>query len=657
MALRTIRSKSLKFFSNHTRASSSFYSQRYQDELEQSLTNPQDYWGRIAENIVWEKKWNKVMDNSNPPFVKWFPGGELSMCYNAVDRHVDEGFGEQTALVWDSAITTRQEKISYSSLQDQVSKLAGVLSRQGVAKGDVVIIYMPMVPEAVVAMLAVVRLGAVHSVVFGGFAAKELAIRIKHAQPKMMISASCGLEPNRIVQYKPNVDEAIRLSGLPVKSLVFQREEWQADIKSSDLVWQDVVPGSPGHDCVPVEAMEPLYILYTSGTTGQPKGVQHPTGGHAVVNKWTMENIYGSKPGDTWWAASDLGWIVGHEYICYSPLLNRNTSVLYEGKPVGTPDAKQFFRVIQDHGVNGMFTAPTAIRAIKREDQEGQGTKEMDISSLKHLFVAGEHCDYETRLWAEKIFQVPVLDNWWQTETGHALTSTCIGLGNSLSPPKDVSGMAVPGWDIKILKEDGSEAEPNELGRIVAKLPMPPGCMSTLFRADQRFEDTYFTSFPGYYDTMDAGVKDEHGYVKVMSRDDDVINVAGHRLSTSAIEEVLLSHPGVGDAAVVGVSDQLKGQLPMGIVVPRPEFQGNLKEELVKKVREDLGAVAAFRLVAIVSALPRTRSGKTARKTIADLADGKQVKIPPTIEDPAVYVGIKKSLQEIGYALTAPDPE
>jgi len=622
-----------------------------------SIENPHEYWGQISKNIIWHKPWDTVLDNSRPPFPQWFAGGKLSLCYNAVDRHVDEGHGDQAAIIWDSAITNTKDIWSYKKLKEEVGRLAGLLNRLGVQKGDRVLIYMPAVPEAVAAMLATIRLGAVHSVVFGGFAAKELATRIQHAQPKVIISASCGIEPNRIVKYKPNVDTAIQLSGVPnIHNIVLQRQQWLADISSNDTVYQDAVPGCAEVDCVPVDAMDPLYILYTSGTTGQPKGVQHPTGGHAVVNKWTMKTIYGMEAGDTWWAASDLGWIVGHEYICYSPLLNRNTSILYEGKPVGTPDPGQFFRVIEEHGVAGMFTAPTAIRAIKREDQEGKYVEKYDISKLKYLFVAGEHCDYDTRIWAEKIFACPVLDNWWQTETGHALTSTCIDYGHSLNPPKDVSGKPVPGWDIKILKEDGSEALPNELGRIVAKLPMPPGCMSTLYRADQRFEDTYFSNYPGYYDTMDAGIKDEQGYIKVMARDDDVINVAGHRLSTSAIEEVLLQHAGVADAAVVGVADKLKGQLPLGLVVERPGYAGDLIPELVAKVRNELGAVAAFRLITLVSGLPRTRSGKTARKTIADLADGKQVKIPPTIEDPSIYKNIKQSLQKVGYAVGAPDP-
>jgi len=639
-----------------SRKISQYHSDVYKKQMEASLKNPEEYWGEISENTVWTKKWDKVIDNSNSPFVKWFVNGELSMCYNVVDRYVDEGFGDQTALIWDSPITHSKRFISYSELQDNVSRVAGQLSRMGVKKGDRVMVYMPMIPETIISMLAIVRLGAVHSVVFGGFAAKELAVRIRHCEPTVIISASCGIEPGRVVQYKPNVDEAIKLSGGQVKSLVYQRDQALATINDNDTVWQDAVPGCTPHDCVPVSSDHPLYILYTSGTTGQPKGVQHPTGGHAVVNKWTMDNIYGMKPGETWWAASDMGWIVGHEYTCYSPLLARNTSVMYEGKPVATPDPGQFFRVIEEHKVCGMFTAPTAIRAIEREDPNGTFAAKYNLDSLRTLFVAGEHCDYRTRLWAEKHFRAPVLDNWWQTETGHALTSTCVGFGHSLNPPKDVSGMAVPGWDIKILRDDQTEAEPNELGRIVAKLPMPPGCMSTLFNADQRFIDTYFSSYPGYYDTMDAGVKDEHGYVKVLARDDDVINVAGHRLSTSAIEEVLLRHSNVIDAAVVGVSDKLKGQLPLGLVIAKPEVDcPELEKELVKTVRDDLGAVAAFKLVTRVDGLPRTRSGKTARKTIADLADGKEIKIPPTIEDPTVYKGILAALKSLGYAQNMPD--
>lgn len=644
------------------RFSSSFgvggaYPARYAADLEASLVRPEDYWAAVAENTVWTRRWERVVENPGSPFAKWFPGGELSLCYNAVDRHVDEGYGGQTALIWDSPVTGSEDKLTYSQLQEQVAQVAGLLARLGVVKGDRVLIYMPMVPQAVVAMLATVRLGAVHSVVFGGFAAKELAARIRHAEPKVIISASCGIEPNRIVEYKPTVDAAIGMSGGSPIQLMLQREEWRGQVAGTDLVWQDVVPGAAHHDCVPVESDHPLYVLYTSGTTGQPKGVQHPTGGHAVVNKWSMEAVYGMPPAATWWAASDLGWIVGHEYICYSPLMNRNTTLLYEGKPVGTPDAGQFFRVIEAHGVNALFVAPTAIRAIKRDDPTASLAKSYDLSSLRYLFVAGEHCDHGTRVWAEQHFRVPVLNNWWQTETGHAITASCVGLGHSLTPPRDVSGKAVPGWDLRILKEDGTEAAANELGRIAAKLPLPPGCLSTLFRADDRYLDTYFTRFPGYYDTMDAGMKDTEGYIKVMSRDDDVINVAGHRLSTSGLEEVLLSHPGVADAAVIGVNDPLKGQVPLGLIVPRSAYSGeDLEKELVARVRADVGAVAAFRLVVRVAALPRTRSGKTARKTISDLANGKAVKIPPTIEDPSVYADIKLALNRLGYAIGAPDP-
>ena len=449
MLHQAVRRASLLQTAPSSSSSSPYHSPRYETELRRSLVSPEEYWAEVAENTVWTKKWDRVLDDSRSPFTQWFPGGELSVCYNAVDRHVDEGHGGQAALVWDSPITGGKEVITYRQLQARVARVAGVLASQGVTRGDRVLVYMPMVPEAIIAMLATVRLGAAHSVVFGGFAAKELAVRIRHAQPKVVVSASCGLEPNRVVEYKPAVDEAIRLAGGGVASLVLRREQWRGEMAPGDLDWHEEVDRAHPHDCVAVEANEPLYILYTSGTTGQPKGVQHPVGGHAVVNKWTMEAVYGMVPGEAWWAASDLGWIVGHEYTCYSPLFARNTSVVYEGKPVGTPDSAQFFRVIEEHQVRGMFTAPTAIRAIKREDPEAEGAAKHDISCLRQLFVAGEHCDYDTRLWAEKVFQAPVLDNWWQTETGHALTSTCVGLGNSLQPPKDVSGMPVPGWDLR----------------------------------------------------------------------------------------------------------------------------------------------------------------------------------------------------------------
>jgi len=513
-------------------------------------------------------------------------------------------------------------------------------------------------------MLAVVRLGAIHSLVFGGFAARELSVRIRHVQPKVIISASCGVEPSRIIKYKPILDSAIDMSGVePNKCIIYQRDGLEkAELKAGgrDVSWEEAVSGTRLHDCVPVEANEAMYVLYTSGTTGDPKGIQRPTGGHLVSLNWTMSNIYDMKEGDRWWAASDLGWVVGHSYICYAPLLAGLTSVVYEGKPVGTPDAGQFFRVIEDHKVQGLFTAPTALRAIRSEDPELEYGRRYDTSTLRYIFLAGEHCDYETRSWTEQKVKVPVLDHWWQTETGHPITSTCIGLGHSLNPPRDASGVPVPGYNVQILNEDKKEITRGNLGRIVIKLPLPPGNMTTLFRADDRFASVYFSEYPGYYDSMDAGIMDEDGQIYVMSRDDDVINVAGHRLSTSALEEALLEHPCIAEAAVIGVPDAMKGELPLGLYVPAkgnttPEEQIN--KEAIKLVRELVGPVAAFKLVTSVRGLPKTRSGKTARKTIADLARNKKVLIPPTIEDPSVYGGIKQSLQRLGYALEAPDPE
>ncbi|XP_059079645.1 acyl-CoA synthetase short-chain family member 3, mitochondrial-like [Tigriopus californicus] len=631
---------------------------KYRQEFQKSIQNPEEYWGEISQNIIWTKPWTKVLDDANSPFTKWFPGGRLSLCYNALDRHVDEGRGNRDALIWDSPITGNKDTYSFLRLQKEVSSLAAILSGLGVQKGDRTLIYMPMIPQTVVAMLASARLGAPHSVVFGGFAAKELSTRIRHCQPKAILCASCGVEPSRTIEYKPIIDEALRLANAPdIPVVVYQRPDLaQSVLKPNDLNWDQELSKGQSHDCVEVDSDDPLYILYTSGTTGTPKGVQHPTGGHAVVNKWTMNALYGMSPDEVWWAASDFGWIVGHEYICYSPLLNGNTSIIYEGKPVGTPDAGQFFRVISEHNVSGLFTAPTALRAIKRVDHDILDGKQYDISSLKYLFVAGEHCDHDTRLWCAQNFKVPILDHWWQTETAHAITATCVGLGNGLYPPKDVTGLPVPGFNVKVLNESGEEAKAEELGRIVCKLPMPPGTFSTLYQAESKFEETYFTKYPGYYDTMDAGMQDEHGYVKVLARDDDVINVAGHRLSTSAIEEAIEEHEDVEEAVVIGVPDELKGQVPLALFIMRKDGHKTAKEissEIVQMVRLSIGPVAAFKLSVAVTALPRTRSGKTARKSIADLAQGKHVKIPPTIEDALVYEPILEILRNIGFAKNA----
>lgn len=634
----------------------------YDELYRRSLENPEDFWAHVGECATWFTPFNKVLDNSNPPFSKWYVGGTLNTCYNAVDRHVEAGRGEQAAIIHDSPITNSLATMTYSELQEEAARMAGGLSKLGVTKGDRVLIYMPMIPQAIVAIMAITRLGAVHSLIFGGFAARELAVRINHLEPKVIISASCGVEPSRTVHYKPILDQAIDFSShKPQNTLIFQRPGLEeATMKSPrDVDWQELRANSQRHDCVPVDSNDPCYVLYTSGTTGDPKGIVRPTGGHAAVLPWTMHSIYDMNPGEAWWAASDLGWIVGHSYICYAPLFNGNTTIVFEGKPVGTPDAGQFFRVIQDHNVKGMFTAPTAIRAIMKADPEAKEAAKYDTSCLRSLFLAGESLDNETRKWSENNFKVPILDNWWQTETGSAITAHCRGLGMNLNPPRNASGKAFMGYDLRLLREDGSEAENGELGRIVSKLPLPPSCMTTLYQADKRFVETYFSSFPGYYDSMDAGIRDNEGYVAIMAREDDVINVAGHRLSTLALEEAMLEHPCVIDAAVVGVPDELKGEVPLGLFVIKPtssSTEEQIQKELISTVRQNVGPVAAFRLSAQVSGLPRTRSGKTARKSIADLARNKHIKISPTIEDPDVYVDILRALRSVGMALDAPDP-
>jgi len=578
------------------------------------------------------------------------------MCFNAIDRHVDEGKGEKTAVIWDSPVTKGGKRtLTFAQLREEVARLAGLMAKHGVKKGDVVMIYMPMIPETLMAMMAAVRLGATHSVVFGGFSANELAKRMQHLKPKMVMVASCGVEPKRVVEYKPNVEKGLELANAPADTpiIVYQRRGiLEADLNSErDVHWQDSVAGCAPHDCVEVNSNHPLYIIHTSGTTGNPKGIVHPTGSHAVVNKWTMKTIYGMEPEDVWWAGSDFGWIVGHEYLCYSPLLHGNTTVIYEGKPIGTPDAGQYFRVMSDYKVNGFFTTPSAMRAIMSVDPNATFASKYDLSSLKYAFIAGEHCDPATMEWAIKHLKVPVLDNWWQTEVAHAITSTCIGLGNTLNPPTHSSGLPVPGFDVKIIKEDGTEAKRGELGRIACKLPLAPGTMITLFDAPQKFKDTYFSSYPGYYDTMDAGIMDEAGNVMVVCREDDVINVSGHRLSTSAIEEVVMYNMDVVDAAVVAVPDDVKGQIPLVLYITNnPEAsEEDVSKALVKSVREKIGPVASALHVVRVVGLPKTRSGKIARKSLSDMASGKEVKIPPTIEDPTVYEKIHAVLVAKGF--------
>ncbi|MDX1594494.1 MAG: propionyl-CoA synthetase [Gammaproteobacteria bacterium] len=626
---------------------------KYDEMYRRSIEDPEGFWGEAAEAISWTKKWDKVLDASNKPFYRWFAGGELNTCYNAVDRHCENGRGGQAAIIYDSPITGNKATYTFDELRDAVAKLAGVLAAQGVTKGDRVIVYMPMVPEALMAMLACARIGAVHSVVFGGFAAKELATRIDDAKPKMILSASCGVEPGRVIPYKPLLDQAIDFSShKPEKTVILQRDQVQAELQSGrDLDWAEAVASAEPHDCVPVAATDPLYILYTSGTTGQPKGVVRDNGGHAVALAWSMKYVYDVAPGEVYWAASDVGWVVGHSYICYGPLLNGNTTIVFEGKPVGTPDPGTFWRVINEHGVKNLFTAPTAFRAIRKEDPEGEYIKKYDLSNFEALFLAGERCDPDTLFWAQEQLQVPVIDHWWQTETGWAIAANCLGIEQfeikAGSPTK-----AVPGYDVQVLDEEGNQVPAGDIGAIVIKLPLPPGTLPTLWGADQRFVDAYLSRYEGYYLTGDAGMRDENDYLWIMSRIDDVINVAGHRLSTGGMEEVLASHPAVAECAVFGVADQLKGELPLGMVVLKAGGEVDeeqLRKELVALVREKIGPVAAFKLVTTVKRLPKTRSGKILRKTMKQIADGAEVKMPATIDDPAILDEISDSLKGLGY--------
>ncbi|EEB15004.1 luciferase, putative, partial [Pediculus humanus corporis] len=640
-----------------------YYSEKYQKAYSKSINEPEEFWAEVGKSVTWYTPWSKVIDNSNQPFTKWFVGGKLNACYNAIDRHVESGKGEKVALIHDSPVTNTIRHVTYNELYSKVSRLAGALSALGVEKGDRVLIYMPLIPETIMAMLATVRLGAVHSVVFGGFAARELCVRIEHSEPKVIIAASCGVEPHKIVRYKEILNEALLHSKVkPRCCIIYQRrnvEECYLE-PEIDLLWDDALEMTEPHPCVPVEANDPLYILYTSGTTDQPKGILRPTGGHIATLAWTMSTIYGMGPNDVWLSASDLGWVVGHSYICYGPLVYGITSVMYEGKPDRTPDPGAYFRVIQNHQVNAILTAPTALRVIRREDQEAVYSRKYSTKSLRHIFIAGEHSDDETKMWAAKVFKVPILNHWWQTETGHSITATCIGFNHSVDPPRFSAGLPFPGYDVRILRKDGTEADFLELGRIVVKLPLPPGTMSTLYKADDRFIETYFTKYPGYYDTMDAGYVDEFGYVYVTARDDDVINVAGHRLSTAALENVIMSHSSVSDAAVIGVPEPTKGEIPFCFFTLKKgvtESPEKITEDLVDMVRDLIGPIAAFKLAAPIRALPRTRSGKIARKSMANLARNKFVKISGTIEDPTIYKDVKNILQNYGYARTAPDPK
>ena len=625
----------------------------YEEIFKKSIENPDEFWGEAAESIDWYKKWDNVLDRSNPPFYRWFSGGEMNTCYNAVDRHVENGRGDQTAIIYDSPVTDTIRKISYTELLDQVATFAGALKAQGAEKGDTVIIYMPMIPEAVVSMLACARLGVIHSMVFGGFASNELAIRIDHAQPKMIICASGAIEGKKQLAYKPLVESAIEQSDhKPAKTIVFQREFLSADLtQDGDLDWQEIIKDAQPAECVPVAATDPLYILYTSGTTGMPKGVIRDNGGHAVALNWTMKNIYNVQPGDVYWAASDVGWVVGHSYIVYAPLLYGCTTIVYEGKPIGTPDAGAFWRVIEQHKVKVMFTAPTAFRAIKKEDPDGVLLKKYDLSNYEALFLAGERLDPDTYHWARKLLDVPVIDHWWQTETAWAIVANPMGIEQFPVKPGSPT-MPVPGYDVKILDDEGNELGPNQEGNIVVKLPLPPGTLVTLWRNDERFVSSYMDAFPGYYETSDGGYIDEDGYVFVMGRIDDVINIAGHRLSTGAMEEVIATHIHVAECAVFGTDDSLKGQKPLGLVVLKAGVECDeeeLKTELVKMIRGQIGPIACYRETAIVARLPKTRSGKILRGTMRSISTGQEYRMPSTIDDPASLEEITESLKQMGY--------
>ncbi|MCB9960168.1 MAG: propionyl-CoA synthetase [Rhodospirillaceae bacterium] len=619
-----------------------------------SISDPEGFWGDAAKAIDWVQAPTKVLDGSDPPFYKWFPDGKLNTCYNALDRHVERGRGDQAAVIYDSPVTNTVRTITYSEMRDQVAHFAGALKGLGVGLGDRVIVYMPMVPEALVAMLACARIGAIHSVVFGGFAPNELATRIDDAKPKVIVSASCGIEGKRVIPYKPMLDEAIDLAKhKPDACIILQRPQVAADLSAGrDHDWVKLAAAAQPADCVTVDANHPLYILYTSGTTGQPKGIVRDNGGHAVALYWTMVNFYNAKPGDVYWAASDVGWVVGHSYIVYAPLLLGATTVVYEGKPVGTPDAGAFWRMIADHKINILFTAPTAFRAIKREDPHGEFFRKYDTATLRTLFLAGERSDPDTIRWAEDLLKVPVIDHWWQTETGWAICGNPLGIEHF--PVKYGSATkAVPGWNVQALDNDGQEVRRGDIGALVVKLPLPPGAMLTLWQAPERFKSSYMEQFPGYYMTGDAGFIDEDGYVHVMTRVDDVINVAGHRLSTGGMEEVLAAHPDVAEAAVIGVADDLKGQLPVGFIVLKAgvtKKPDDVVAECVKMVRDRIGAVAAFKLATVVDRLPKTRSGKVLRGTMQKIANAEDYKMPATIDDPVILEEIGEALAKIGYA-------
>ncbi len=627
---------------------------RYEELFQKSIEDPEGFWAEAAEAITWIRSWHKVLDDASKPFYRWFPGAELNTCFNAVDRHAMFGRADQVAIIYDSPVTNTIQKITYRELLDQVSRFAGALANLGVRKGDTVIIYMPMIPQAAIAMLACARLGAVHSVVFGGFAPHELAIRIDDAKPKVIITASGAIEGKKTLEYKPMLDKAIEAaSHKPEKCIIFQRPFVKASlIAGRDLDWDELMAKAEPVECTPVKATDPLYILYTSGTTGKPKGVVRDNGGHAVALRWSMRHIYGVQPGDVYWAASDVGWVVGHSYIVYGPLLHGCTTVLYEGKPVGTPDAGAFWRVISQHGVKVLFTAPTAFRAIKKEDPKGEFIKKYDLSGFKALFLAGERLDPDTYHWAHDLLKKPVIDHWWQTETGWPITANCMGIEEFPIKPGS-STKPVPGFNVTILDPNGKPVGPKVTGLVTIKLPLPPGTLPTLWQADARFLESYLKVYPGYYFTSDGGYIDEDGYVFIMGRVDDVINVAGHRLSTGEMEEVVSTHKDIAECAVIGVHDELKGQVPLGLCVLKAgstATEQDIRKDLSQMIRENIGPIASYKETCVVKRLPKTRSGKILRGTMRKIADGEPYTVPSTIDDPSTLSEIEDALKKAGYA-------
>ena len=621
---------------------------KFKSIYNKSISDPEGFWKEVSEDIFWFKKPTKILNKSNPPFYKWFEDGLTNTCYNALDFHIDNGLGNQTALIYDSPITGNKAKFTFNELKERVSKFAGALVNQGIKKGDRVVIYMPMIPEAVIAMLSCARIGAIHSVVFGGFASNELANRIDDSKAKILITASCGFEPGKTVEYRPLVDGALKLAKHRLEKVIFfQRKGNEIKLNQPlEMSWDEAMVNAKDTDCIEMSSIEYAYILYTSGTTGLPKGIVRDIGGHIVALKWTMKNIYNIDQGDVWWSASDIGWIVGHSYIVYAPLFKGCTTLLFEGKPVGTPDAGVFWRIISDYKIKSLFTAPTAFRAIKKEDPDGKFFTKYDLSSFKSLFLAGERADPDTIKWAENLLKVPVIDHWWQTETSWAISSNCTGI-EMMKTKYGSACKAVPGYDVKIIKPDQSLAKPDEMGDIVVKLPLPPGTFPTLWNADKRYNDNYMSNYKGYYQTYDAGHIDEDGYIWIMSRTDDIINVAGHRLSTGAIEEVLSEHKSVAECAVIGISDKLKGQLPIGLLTLKAGVSKDneiISKECIQMVRNKIGPVAAFKIAIVVKRLPKTRSGKILRGTVRKIADKEEYKMPATIDDPAILNEIKEDL-------------